>query len=184
MNEDLDILQAEIEKKKQENQTGLINIFDKKKDVEIVEATKPDEKAELINQMFQAGIKHEVETNVELQNKVLGTAKKYTETKMQVIETNVDTEHKASVFNNKKDACESYGFNEKTTPIWATKVMNVGYSIMLALWLFIGSFTFMPIIFIAKKISVGLKNTWLAVVFALVLYFGITFGIPILLALL
>ena len=101
---------------------------------------------------------------------------------MKVIETNVDTENKEAHFNNKKDACESYGFNEKTTPIWATNVMSFGYSLMLGLWLFIGSFTFMPIIFIAKKISVGLKKTWLAVVFAIILYLGITF-IPILLTL-
>ena len=65
---------------------------------------------------------------------------------------------KKANFNNKKDACESYGFNEKTTPIWATKFMSTGYSIMLAIWLFIGSFTFMPVIFIAKKMSVGLKK--------------------------
>ena len=102
---------------------------------------------------------------------------------MQVIQTNVDTEQKEANFNNKKDACESYGFNEKTTPIWATKFMSIGYSIMLSIWLFIGTFTFMPVIFIAKKMSVGLKKTWIAVVFAIILYLGITF-VPILLALL
>ena len=59
--------------------------------------------------------------------------------------------------------------------------MSTGYSIMLAIWLFIGSFTFMPVIFIAKKMSVGLKKTWVAVVAAILLYFGITF-VPILLA--
>ena len=60
---------------------------------------------------------------------------------------------------------------------------NSGYSIMLSIWLFIGTFTFMPVIFIAKKMTVGLKKTWLAVVFAILLYFGITF-VPILLTLL
>ena len=115
-------------------------------------------KSELIDSMFKDGIKYQVANNQDLQNKVLETAKTYTETKMKVIETNVDTENKEAHFNNKKDACESYGFNEKTTPIWATNVMSFGYSLMLGLWLFIGSFTFI-IIFIAKKISVGLKKT-------------------------
>jgi hypothetical protein len=54
---------------------------------------------------------------------------------------------------------------------------------MLSIWLFIGSFTFMPIIFIAKKMAVGLKHTWIAVVFALVIYLSVTL-VPILVSIL
>lgn len=156
------------------------SLFEKKQEVE-----KPVEskKNELVEAMFEQAIEYEVQNNEELKENVLETAKTFVGTKMQTIATNVDTEHKEAVFNNRKDACESYGFNEKTTPIWATKVMSVGYSIMLAIWLLLGSVTFMPVIFIAKKISVGLKKTWLAVLFALLLYLGVTF-VPILLALL
>lgn len=181
MNEDLDSLQKKIDEKKQ---LPNVSVFDARKN-EVAE-TKPikekDEKNELIEGMFKDGIRYQVANNRELQDNVLETAKTYTETKMQEIRTTVDTELKEAVFNNKKDACESYGFNEKTTPIWATKLMSIGYSVMLAIWLFIGTFTFMPIIFIAKKMSVGLKKTWIAVLFAIVLYLGITF-VPILLAL-
>ena len=156
------------------------SLFEKKQEV-----AKPAEskKNELVETMFEQAIEYEVQNNEELKENVLETAKTFVGTKMQTIATNVDTEHKEAVFNNRKDACESYGFNEKTTPIWATKFMSVGYSIMLAIWLFIGSFTFMPVIFIAKKISVGLRRTWLAVIFAILLYLGVTF-LPILLALL
>lgn len=183
MEEDLEMIQSEIERKKQKNQVELANIFDKKK-VAVVEQKPKKESDMLVSDMFNEAVKFEVANNEELQGEVLATAKQFTKTKMQIIKTDVDTEHKEAVFNNRKDACESYGFNEKTTPPWATKVMNIGYSIMLALWLFIGSFTFMPVIFIAKKISVGLKSTWIAVVFAVILYFGITFGIPLLITLL
>lgn len=156
------------------------SLFEKKQEV-----AKPVEskKNELVETMFEQAIEYEVQNNEELKGNVLETAKTFVGTKMQTIATNVDTEHKEAVFNNRKDACESYGFNEKTTPIWATKFMSVGYSVMLAIWLFIGSFTFMPVIFIAKKISVGLRRTWLAVLFAILLYLGVTF-LPILLALL
>lgn len=160
-----------------------VNIFEKKKE-EIANApVKVDEKGTLVQEMFKDGIKYQVANNQELQEQVLETAKTYTTTKMQIIQTDVDTEYKEAVFNNRKDACESYGFNEKTTPVWATKVMSIGYSIMLAIWLLVGSFTFMPVIFIAKKMAVGLKKTWIAVIFALLIYLGVTF-IPILLALL
>lgn len=157
------------------------NMFDKKEEPkEKVEHT--DKKNELVETMFEQAVVNQVATDENLKSNVLDTAKKFTETKMQTIKTDVDTEYKKANFNNKKDACESYGFNEKTTPIWATKVMTVGYDVMLAIWLFIGSFTFMPVIFIAKKLTVGLKKTWLAILFALIIYLGVTF-VPILVAL-
>ena len=90
---------------------------------------------------------------------------------------------KEANFNNKKDACESYGFNEKTTPIWATKLMTFGYNIMLAIYLFVASFTVMPVIFLTKKISVAIKKTWIAILFALGIYLCVTF-VPVLVALL
>lgn len=180
MDKDIEELQKQLEEKQALVNVQPKSIFDNKK--EVAEIKKTDENNELIDGMFKEGIKYQVANNEELQNNVLETAKKYTETKMQVIQTNVDTEHKEAIFNNRKDACESYGFNEKTTPIWATKAMSVGYSIMLAIWLFVGTFTFMPVIFIAKKLSVGLKKTWLAGLFAIILYLLITF-VPILIAL-
>ncbi|NCU39920.1 hypothetical protein EOL99_03440 [Candidatus Falkowbacteria bacterium] len=183
INEDVELEKIKVAKEQREMELSKRNVFDKRELEVVKEENKLDEKNELINDMFKDGIKYQVANNIDLQNKVLETAKTYTETKMKVIETNVDTENKEANFNNKKDACESYGFNEKTTPIWATKFMSIGYSVMLSIWLFIGSFTFMPVIFIAKKMSVGLKKTWLAVVFAIILYFGITF-VPILIALL
>ena len=74
------------------------NIFDKRKQEVAVIEPKIDEKNELIDSMFKDGIKYQVANNEDLQNKVLETAKTYTETKMQVIQTNVDTEHKEGKF--------------------------------------------------------------------------------------
>jgi uncharacterized protein YbcC (UPF0753/DUF2309 family) len=159
------------------------NLFAKQQQVEKVEEKAQDGKDLLVQEMFEQAVVHEVSNNEELKNKVLDTAKKFTDTKMKVIEQNVDAEHKEANFNNKKDACESYGFNEKMTPIWATKLMSIGYSVMLAIWLLIGTFTYMPVIFITKKLSVGIKHTWIAIVFALALYLAVTL-VPLLMALL
>ena len=155
------------------------NLFAETKDINSVMPVEKTTKEILVDNMFEQAVIHEVANNKELKDKVLDTAKVYTETKMQTIATDVNSEHLEAVFNNKKDACESYGFNEKRTPIWAIKFMNAGYSVMLAIWLFIGTFTYMPIIFIAKKISVGIKNTWIAGLFAVLLYLGVTLA-PIL----
>lgn len=157
------------------------NMFAETHNVDSVLPVEKSTKEKLVDNMFEQAVIHEVVNNQELKEKVFDTAKVYTETKMQKIETEVDTEYKEAVFNNRKDACESYGFNEKTTPIWATKMMSVGYSVMLTIWLFIGTFTFMPIIFIAKKISVAIKNVWIAGIVAIVIYLGVTL-VPILIS--
>lgn len=156
------------------------NIFEKPK--EETQEVHTDKKNELVEQMFEQAVVHQVANDEDLKDEVLDTAKQYTTTKMQTIKTNVNTEFLEANFNNKKDACESYGFNEKTTPLWATKVMSWGYNIMLAIWLFVGSFTFMPVIFITKKMAVGLKRTWIAILFALIIYLSVTF-VPILVTL-
>lgn len=176
MENELIELQRQIDEKKEQEK----NIFDKK---ELVQVETVDKKAELINDMFEQAVVHEVANNQDLKDTVLETAEQYTKTKMNVIKTNVDTEQKEAYFNNNKDACESYGFNEKTTPAWAVKFMKVGYSIILAIYLFVASFTVMPVIFLSKKIAVAVKHTWLAVVFAFLIYLAVTLT-PILLTIL
>lgn len=184
MDSEILALQQQVAEKEKENSLHLSqNIFENRKESTNSAVPVADKKEQLVENMFEQAVVHEVANNAELQDNVLETAKVYTSTKMQTIKTKVDTEHKEAVFDNRKDACESYGFNEKTTPIWATRVMSWGYNVMLAIWLFIGSFTFMPIIFIAKKMSVGLKKTWLAVIFALLIYLAVTL-VPILVSVL
>lgn len=169
----------ELKKKVEEKQSQEIDIF-KPKD-KPVEVKQDDKNQQLVEGMFNQAILHEVANNEELKGNVLDAAKVYVDTEMQTIKTKVDTKNKEAVFDNNKDACESYGFNEKTTPKWAIGFMRWGYNVILAIWLFIGSFTFMPVIFVAKKISVGIKKTWLAGLIALLIYLGVTLT-PIILA--
>lgn len=140
-----------------------------------------DKNSALVESMFNQAVMHEVSNNETLKDTVLDTANTYVDTKMKTLKKKVDTEHKEAVYDNNKDACESYGFNEKTTPTWAVNFMRWGYNVMLAIWIFIGSFSFMPVIFVAKKIAVGVKKVWLAVILALIIYLAVTL-VPIILA--
>lgn len=167
----------EVEKEDKKNDVSS-SIFEKPQ--EIV-AVNEDKNSEILDKTFNDAIQYSVATNDKLKQTMLDTAEKYVDTKANIIKTKVDTEHKEAIFNNQADACESYGFNEKTTPIWAVNVMSWGYTVILAIWLFIGTFTFMPVIFIAKKIKVGIKSAWLAGVVALILYLLATL-LPILVA--
>ena len=169
---------AELKERVQKQQE--LDIFKPKEQVP-VEQNVQDQNQQLVEGMFNQAILHEVTNNEELKDKVLETAKTYVDTEMQTISTKVETKNKEAVFNNNKDACESYGFNEKTTPKWAVSFMRWGYNVMLAIWLVVGSVTFMPIIFVAKKISVGIKKTWIAGLIAIVIYLAVTL-LPIILA--
>lgn len=146
-----------------------------------VENKTQDKNSALVENMFNQAVMHEVSNNENLKETVLDTANTYVDTKMKTLKKKVDTEHKEAVYDNNKDACESYGFNERTTPTWAVNFMRWGYNVMLAIWIFIGSFSFMPVIFVAKKIAVGVKKVWLAVILALIIYLAVTL-VPIILA--
>lgn len=176
MDKEIQDLQKAVEERQKQEQA--VDIF-KPKEQPVVVEEKQDQNQQLVENMFNQAIVHEVANNEELKGKVLDTAKTYVDTEMQTIATKVETKNKEAVFNNNKDACESYGFNEKTTPKWAVSFMRWGYNVMLAIWLFIGSFTFMPVIFVAKKLSVGIKKTWIAGVVALLIYLAVTL-VPIL----
>jgi hypothetical protein len=60
--------------------------------------------------------------------------------------------------------------------------MKGGYTIILAIYLFVATFSVMPVIFLAKKMAVGLRKTWIAVVFAVIIYLGVIF-VPIIVSL-
>lgn len=175
ISQDIVELERQVLEKRQQEQT-----IDFSKPTNVENKTQ-DKNSALVENMFNQAVMHEVSNNENLKETVLDTANTYVDTKMKTLKKKVDTEHKEAVYDNNKDACESYGFNEKTTPTWAVNFMRWGYNVMLAIWIFIGSFSFMPVIFVAKKIAVGVKKVWLAVILALIIYLAVTL-VPIILA--
>lgn len=128
----------------------------------------------LVDNVFQQAVVNQVQNDNELQSKMLGTAKKFTETKMEVIKNKVDKEDKQAFFETNKSACGCFGYDEKDTEKWAVKYMKTWHCIMTAIWITIGWVTYAPITFIAKKIGVIFKNTWIAIFISIILYFTIT----------
>lgn len=142
--------------------------------------TAQDKAGELVESAFQQAVVHKVATDEAVQTELLDSAGKVIKNKTSAIRERADQEEKEAYFNNRKGACDCFGYNEATTPKWAVNVMNIWHNVMTALWLFIGFFTFAPVTFVAKKITVIFKKTWLAVLVALVLYLAVTVGIPLL----
>lgn len=120
-----------------------------------------------------------------MQDKILDTAKDCVEKEIDKIKTDTNTRNTASKFDSAADACACYCFDkkEKTTPIWAVWYMKGGYNLVLLIYLIFATFTVLPITFLFKKIQVGIKMTWLAILLAVMIYLCFTFG-PILVTLL
>lgn len=188
MNEDLLEIEKEIQARKQSQavavsggETPAVPIISFDKPVEKREIqTAKDTAGELVESAFNQAIVHNVATDESVQNELLDSAKKVVKNKTNAIKERADLEDKTAYFNNKKGACECFGYNEATTEKWAVKVMNGWHNIMTAIWLFIGFFTFAPITFVAKKITVIFKKAWVAVLLSIIIYLIVVVGIPLL----
>lgn len=144
-----------------------------------VEDKAGDKATELVEQAFNQAIVHRVVENQEVQKELLDSADTVIHNKLNAVKARADQEDKETHFNNKKGACECFGYNEATTEKWAVNAMNIWHNVMTALWLALGFFTFAPVTFIAKKIAVIFKKSWVAIVLAIVIYLIFTL-VPIL----
>lgn len=190
MNDDLDELEKIIQERKQ-SQTA-VTVGGETPTVPVIPFEKPAEKREtktekdtttqLVEDAFNQAVIHRVATDESVQKDLLDSAEKVVKNKTNAIKERADLEDKTAHFNNKKGACECFGYNEATTEKWAVNVMNAWHNVMTAIWLFIGFFTFAPVTFVAKKITVIFKKTWVAIVLAILIYLIVVVGIPLLTA--
>lgn len=189
MDEDLLNIENLIIERKQE-QTQAETESEKTPPVPVISFERPAEKREvqasrdttqqLVEAAFNQAVIQRVATDESVQKDLLDSAGKVVKNKTEAIKERADLEDKTAFFNNKKGACECFGYNEETTEKWAVKVMSLWHNIMTAIWLFIGFFTFAPITFVAKKIMVIFKKTWVAITISIILYILVIVGITLL----
>jgi hypothetical protein len=163
--------QKEIEEQRltQENLPSI----DFEREKTIVQNNEKDTATDLVESAFNQAVVHKVKTDEKVQTQLLDSADKVIQNKVNAVKERAELEDKEAHFNNKKGACECFGYNEKSTEKWAVNVMSWWHNIMTAIWVLIGSFTFAPITFVAKKIKVIFKATWLCVAIALIIYLAI-----------
>ena len=139
-----------------------------------VEPTEQPQKAgDMVEQAFSAAVVATVANNEKVQSDIVEGAEKVIQNKTSAIKAQAELEAKEAYFNNKKGACECFGYNETTTEKWAVNLMALWHNIATAIWIFIGMFTFAPIIFVSKKIRVLVKHAWVAVLLAIVIYLAV-----------
>ncbi len=185
MNDDLNEIEKIIQERKKaeaavSEETPAVPAISFEKPVGKREIQSGDKTQQLVEEAFNQAVIHRVATDESVQKELLDSAGKVVKNKTDAIKERADLEDKTAYFNNKKGACECFGYNEATTEKWAVKVMNVWHNIMTAIWLLIGFFTFAPITFVAKKITVIFKKSWVAITLAIIIYLIVVVGIPFL----
>lgn len=152
--------------------------FEKKEDPKTLEkvqepgtaAPAVNKAGQMVNAAFDQAVVHEVQTSEELQQELLTGAEQVIKNKVNAIKNEAEREDKAAHFNNKKGACECFGYNEQTTEKWAVNYMNAWHNVFTAIWITLGMVTFAPITFIGKKLKVIFKLTWVAMIVSVLIY--------------
>ncbi len=103
-----------------------------------VKPTKPIT-SELIEHSLGQAIKHKVITDDKIQERLLNTADKVIDNAMNEAESEAETADKKAYFNNKKSACECWGYDEDTTDKRFVKLMSIIHSIFTTVWIAIGA---------------------------------------------
>ena len=137
------------------------------------EAKESTSAGELVEKAFNEAVCVTVKNDESVQTEIMHSAEQVIRNKTQELKARAETEAKEAHFNNKKSACECFGYNEATTEKWAVSLMGFWHSVLTAFWIVLGMFTFAPITFVAKKLSVIIKTAWLAVLIAIVIYIAI-----------
>lgn len=143
------------------------------KQEQVVEVRQDDPAGQLVEQAFSQAVISKVANDEKIQEKLLDSAEQVIDNKVDAIKNRAEEESTTTYFNNRKGACECFGYDEKATKKWAVKLMDTWHNVMTCIWLFIGFFTFAPITFVAKKIKVIFKASWLAILIALIIYAGV-----------
>lgn len=137
---------------------------------EVKEIKEVPSAGEMVEQAFSQAVIATVQNDAKIQNEIMQGAEKVIQNKTSAIKDRAETEATEAHFNSKKSACECFGFNETTTPRSAVSIMGGWHYIATLIWIFTGMFTFAPIVFVFKKISVMIKQTWLAFLISLIIY--------------
>lgn len=145
----------------------------KKAEKEITTIDAAESRAnEVVAEVFGQAVVHTVVNDEGIQEKLLNTAQTVVENKAEVLANRAEKESKASFIDKHSDACSCFGYEETTTAKFHVRIMASWIFILNTIYIFtVGFFIVSPITFILRKLKVVIKQTWLAIILALLIYF-------------
>ena len=155
-NEDLILMEQQIKEYKSKPSIDFEQVSKKGG----VETPKTDDARSIVHDAFGSAVVFQAQNNEEVKQELLDTADVTIHNELNAIKSRAEAEDKRAHFENKKGACECFGYNEETTEKWAVSLMSFWHNIATAIWIVSGFITFAPVIFIGKKLPVMIKSTW------------------------
>lgn len=131
---------------------------------------KEEDKLSLLDKGVDAAIIHKITNDDDVKNRLLDTANDIINNKLDEKQNDSERGKKRAALENNKDACDLYGIDEKTVPIWVVKAAKIVQDFWYIVWIIIGFVTTAPVVFLSKKLSVVFKRTWVAVLLAIIIY--------------
>ena len=134
---------------------------------------KEEDKLSLLDRGVDAAIIHKITNDDDVKNRLLDTANDIINNKLDEKQNDSERDKKRAALENNKDACDLYGIDEKTVPIWVVKAAKIVQDFWYIVWIIIGFVTTAPVVFLSKKLSVVFKRTWVAVLLAITIYLAV-----------
>lgn len=134
---------------------------------------KEEDKLSLLDKGVDAAIIHKITNDDDVKSRLLDTANDIINNKLDEKQNDSERDKKRAALENNKDACDLYGIDEKTVPIWVVKAAKIVQDFWYIVWIIIGFVTTAPVVFLSKKLSVVFKRTWVAVLLAIILYLAV-----------
>ena len=129
-----------------------------------------EDKLSLLDRGVDAAIVHKITNDDDVKSRLLDTANDIINNKLDEKHNDSERDKKRAALENNKDACDLYGIDEKTVPIWVVKAAKIVQNFWYIVWIIIGFATTAPVVFLSKKLSVVFKRTWVAVLLAITIY--------------
>lgn len=132
-----------------------------------------EDKLSLVDKGVDAAIVHKITNDDDVKSRLLDTANDIINNKLDEKQNDSERDKKRAALENNKDACDLYGIDEKTVPIWVVKAAKIVQDFWYMVWIIIGFVTTAPVVFLSKKLSVVFKRTWVAVLLAIIIYLAV-----------
>lgn len=146
-------------------------------------ANKKDEPLQEHNQLLQAmqaqAMSKVVQEDEETRKMLLDSAKETVKNEFKGMEQKSLVKKQEATYDANSEACRNYGI-DKAVPLWQIKIMKIGSAFWFMIYFIVATFTVAPIMVFFKGIKSFIKQTWLAVIFAIITYLIFAVVIPLL----
>lgn len=142
---------------------------------------KPNPTREIIDEIHTQAVIDQVKNDEGVQTQVLEHAKKSIQNEMDSMTQEEIKRKQDTTYNANEEACKNYGI-DKSVPLWQIRLMKAGSAVWFVVYWVFASIVICPINVFMKGLKSFFKQTWLAILLAILIYLIIAVGIPMLVA--